>query len=126
MVRSTQKSLTLRPKIRILIGAVVAIGPGKADLLDAIGRTGSISAAGREMGMSYRRAWMLVDALNASFAEPLVSTATGGNKGGGARLTDFGIEVLRRYRAIEAKAAASVRTELGQLARLVKLPRQQS
>lgn len=113
----------LYPKIRILIGAVVAIGPGKADLLEAIGRTGSISAAGREMGMSYRRAWLLVDVLNASFAKPLVSTATGGQRGGGAQLTGFGIDVLRRYRAIEAKAAASIERDLVQLASLVKAPR---
>jgi molybdate transport system regulatory protein len=116
----------LYPKIRILIGAVVAIGPGKADLLEAIGRSGSISAAAREMGMSYRRAWMLVDVLNASFAKPLVSTATGGQKGGGAQLTDFGVEVLRRYRAMEAKAAASIEQDLDQLARFIKAPRKRS
>ena len=126
MKQATRKSIALRPKIRILVGAVVAIGPGKADLLEAIGRNGSISAAGREMGMSYRRAWMLVDVLNASFAKPLVSTATGGQKGGGAQLTDFGIEVLQRYRAMEAKAAESIQTELAQLARLVRAPRQRS
>ena len=113
----------LYPKIRILIGAVVAIGPGKADLLEAIGRTGSISAAAREMGMSYRRAWLLVDVLNASFSKPLVSTATGGQRGGGAQLTDFGADVLRRYRALEAKAAASVEQDMAQLARLMKPPR---
>jgi molybdate transport system regulatory protein len=111
---------TLRPKIRILIGAVVAIGPGKADLLDAIGRTGSISAAGREMGMSYRRAWLLVDSLNAAFAKPLVETATGGNRGGGAQLSGYGTEVLRRYRAMEATAEEAVAAELKQFARLLR------
>jgi molybdate transport system regulatory protein len=110
----------LYPKIRILIGALVAIGPGKADLLDAIGRTGSISAAGREMGMSYRRAWLLVDVLNASFSKPLVSTATGGRRGGGAQLTGFGADVLRRYRAMEATAERAVATELKQFARLLR------
>jgi molybdate transport system regulatory protein len=110
----------LYPKIRILIGAVVAIGPGKADLLEAIGRTGSISAAGREMDMSYRRAWMLVDVLNASFAKPLVETATGGNRGGGARLSAYGAEVLRRYRAMEATAEQAVAAELKQFARLLR------
>ena len=113
----------LYPKIRILVGAVVAIGPGKADLLEAIARTGSISAAGREMGMSYRRAWMLVDVMNTSFSKPLLTTATGGQRGGGAQLTDFGAEVLRRYRALEAKAAASVEQDLAQLASLMKPPR---
>jgi molybdate transport system regulatory protein len=110
----------LRPKIRILIGAVVAIGPGKANLLEVIGRTGSISAAGREMGMSYRRAWLLVDALNAAFAEPLVETATGGNRGGGARLSACGIEVLRRYRAMEVTAGHAVAGELKQFAKLLR------
>ncbi|MFH1603649.1 MAG: winged helix-turn-helix domain-containing protein [Pseudomonadota bacterium] len=126
MAQTTRKSTAIRPKVRILIGAVVAIGPGKADLLDAIGRTGSISAAGREMGMSYRRAWMLVDALNASFAKPLVATATGGQRGGGAQLTDFGVEVLQRYRAVEAKAAASIEQDLRQMARFLKAPRSRS
>lgn len=116
----------MRPKIRILIGAVVAIGPGKADLLEAIGRTGSISAAGREMGMSYRRAWMLVEALNTSFAKPLVSTVTGGQRGGGAQLTDFGAQVLQRYRAMEAKAAASIEQDLDQLAGFLRAPRLRS
>src|SRR6266702_808101 len=92
-VRSSQASLipipvtpALLPKIRILIGAVVAIGPGKADLLAAIERTGSISAAAREMKMSYRRAWLLVEAMNSAFRQPLVETLTGGDGGGcGAR-----------------------------------------
>jgi molybdate transport system regulatory protein len=119
MKRAASKP-TLRPKIRILIGAVVAIGPGKANLLDAIDRTGSISAAGREMGMSYRRAWLLVDALNAAFAEPLVETATGGNRGGGARLSAHGEEVLRRYRGMEVAAERAVAAELKQFARLLR------
>src|SRR2546430_15821109 len=76
-------SRALVPKIRILIGAVVAIGPGRADLLGAIARTGSISAAAREMKMSYRRAWLLVEAMNAAFRRPLVETLTGGRHGGG-------------------------------------------
>ena len=107
------------PKIRILIGAVVAIGPGKADLLDAVERTGSISAAARAMGMSYRRAWLLVEAMNASFRKPLVETLTGGDGGGGARVTEFGAGVLRRYRAMERKAARSVASDLRQLSRLI-------
>jgi molybdate transport system regulatory protein len=113
-------SSKLQPKIRILIGAVVAIGPGKADLLEAIGRTGSISAAGREMDMSYRRAWMLVEAVNASFAEPLVVTATGGRRGGGALLTPFGKKVLARYRAMEASAGAAVAAELRRFSKLLR------
>jgi len=105
------------PKIRVLLGAVVAIGPGRADLLEAIRRSGSISAAARDLGMSYRRAWLLVDATNRSFRRPLVARATGGRGGGGARLTAQGEAALRLYRAIERKAARSVRGELTRLAR---------
>jgi len=107
----------LTPKIRVLIGAVVAIGPGRADLLEAISRSGSISAAARRLGMSYRRAWLLVDAVNRSFRRPLVARVTGGRGGGGARLTAQGEDALRLYRAIERKAARSVRSELSRLAR---------
>jgi molybdate transport system regulatory protein len=113
------KSTPLIPKIRILIGAVVAIGPGKADLLAAISRTGSISAAAREMRMSYRRAWLLVDAMNLAFRRPLVETLTGGEGGGGARVTVMGEEVLRRYRVMESRAARSVAPELKRLSRLI-------
>lgn len=109
----------LVPKIRILIGAVVAIGPGKADLLEAVARTGSISSAARAMGMSYRRAWLLVGAMNDAFRKPLVETLTGGAGGGGARVTPLGLEVLRRYRAMERKAERSVRADLRRLGRLV-------
>jgi len=111
----------LVPKIRILIGAVVAIGPGRADLLAAIARTGSISAAAREMGMSYRRAWLLVEAMNSAFKRPLVETATGGRRGGGARLTTHGEEVLDGYRAMEAKAARSVAPDLARFTALLRL-----
>ena len=108
----------LVPKIRILTGAVVAIGPGKADLLAAIAHTGSISAAARQMAMSYRRAWLLVEAMNSAFREPLVETLTGGEGGGGARITKLGEEVLRRYRAMESRAARAVASDLKQLSRL--------
>ncbi len=113
------KSARLVPKIRILIGAVVAIGPGKAALLAGIARTGSISAAAREMKMSYRRAWLLVEAMNSAFRRPLVETLTGGEGGGGARVTELGEEVLRRYRAMESSAARSVAPELKRLSRLI-------
>ena len=117
------KSRPLIPKIRILIGAVVAIGPGRADLLAAIARTGSISAAAREMGMSYRRAWLLVDAINSAFRRPLVEALTGGRSGGGARVTELGTEVLRRYRAMEGKAARAVAPDLRRLGRFISRSR---
>lgn len=108
-----------KPRLRILLGSEIAIGPGKADLLDALARTGSISAAAREMGMSYRRAWLLVDTMNRSFRAPLVESAKGGAGGGGARITDLGLEVLARYRAMEAKAAASIAPEMREFSRLL-------
>lgn len=80
------------------------LGPGKVQLLEAIAETGSISAAGRAMTMSYRRAWLLVDDLNRIFRAPLVEAQPGGAKGGGARLTPLGRDVVAYYRAIEAKA----------------------
>jgi molybdate transport system regulatory protein len=105
--------------LRILLGPDIALGPGKADLLDAVIQTGSISAAARAMGMSYRRAWQLVDTMNSCFRQPLVETATGGQGGGGARVTDFGLGVLGRYRAMERKAAAAVAAEMRQLSLLL-------
>lgn len=77
------------------------MGPGKAALLDAIAATGSISGAGRALGMSYRRAWLLVDVMNRCWAEPLVETAAGGSHGGGARITPLGLEILAAYRKLE-------------------------
>lgn len=102
----------LTPRLRILFAHGRKIGPGKADLLDAIGRTGSISAAGREMGMSYRRAWLLVDEINRIFTEPLVVATAGGSHGGGAQLTDFGRDVLSAFRRIEARTSAAIAEEL--------------
>lgn len=93
----------LKIKIQILCGDEIAIGPGKADLLDAIARFGSISAAGRAMGLSYRRAWLLVDAMNRCWEGPLVAT-TPGNQKAGARLTPLGTQVLAQYRRLQDDA----------------------
>lgn len=83
------------------------VGPGKAELLEGIDRCGSIAAAGREMNMSYKRAWELIGTLNAMFRAPLVESTRGGPGGGGAVLTDLGREVLAHYRAFEAEATAA-------------------
>ena len=109
----------LRPRLRILLGAAIAIGPGKADLLDAIDRAGSISAAARELGMSYRRAWQLADVMNRSFRQRVIEAGSGGRQGGGARLSPFGREVLARYRAMEAKAARSIAGDMRSFQRLL-------
>ncbi|HYM03603.1 MAG TPA: winged helix-turn-helix domain-containing protein [Stellaceae bacterium] len=90
--------------IRIDLAPLGAVGPGKVRLLELLGETGSISAAGRAMDMSYRRAWLLVDALNHLFKEPVVATKLGGRAGGGAQLTAFGHDVVRHYRALEKEA----------------------
>jgi molybdate transport system regulatory protein len=93
-----------------------AIGPGKIKLLELIDALGSISAAGRQMGMSYRRAWLLVDDLNRSFSGPVVSSQVGGAHGGGAALTELGCAVVQHYRAIEAAAQAAGAPHIGALA----------
>ena len=97
----------LKLKAQLFCGPEIAIGPGKAALLEAIDRGGSISAAGRALGMSYRRTWLLVDTMNRCWTAPLVETVAGGTRGGGARVTDMGRDVLHRYRALEARIAAS-------------------
>jgi len=117
--RKNAAKSTLRPQIRIMFRKAIAMGPGKADLLQAIGETGSISAAARRMKMSYRRAWLLVDTMNQCFDGPLVETATGGNHGGGAQITELGKEVLRRYREMDAKASAAVAREIIAFTRLM-------
>jgi molybdate transport system regulatory protein len=113
--------VNIKPRLRILLGSDIAIGPGKADLLEAIGRTGSISAAAREMEMSYRRAWLLVDTMNQCFKGPLIEAVKGGSGGGGAQITALGLDVLARYRAMELKAAASVSTEMREFSRLLSV-----
>lgn len=99
-------------RIRVVLGADAMLGPGKAELLDLIGQTGSISASGRRMGMSYKRAWMLVETLNAMFSEPLVTSSRGGPGGGGAVLTEAGRAVLGLYRELERAAAVAGAAQL--------------
>jgi molybdate transport system regulatory protein len=94
-----------RLRIRIVFGDQEMIGPGKAELLERIDRCGSIAAAGREMGMSYKRAWQLIGTLNTMFNAPLVDSTRGGPGGGGAVLTPTGQTVLGLYRAFELEAA---------------------
>jgi molybdate transport system regulatory protein len=101
-----------RITIRVDLGTNGAIGPGKIRLMELISQHGSIAAAGKAMGMSYRRAWLLVDALNQLFREPLIAKQTGGSGGGGARLTKLGRDVVGRYRAIEGAAATASAADL--------------
>ncbi|MEZ5755829.1 MAG: LysR family transcriptional regulator [Paracoccaceae bacterium] len=111
-----------RLRIRIVFGEAEMMGPGKAELLERIERTGSIAAAGREMGMSYKRAWELIGTLNAMFRAPVVTSTRGGPRGGGAVLTETGHQVLRLYRAFEAEAARAGAAELDEFCTLLAAP----
>ncbi len=107
-------------RLRVLLGDDIAVGPGKVDLLEAIGDTGSITAAAKALGMSYRRAWLLVDTMNRCFAARVVAAEAGGAAGGRTRLTETGAEVVRRYRRMEAGAAKAGAEDLRALSRLLK------
>jgi molybdate transport system regulatory protein len=110
-----------QPRVRVFFGHAIALGPGKADMLEYIAEDGSISAAARRMGMSYRRAWLLVDTMNHCFRSPLVEKVKGGKGGGGACITDLGREVLRRYRKMESDAMGAVAEEMAALEKLLSL-----
>jgi len=96
------ETAVFKVKAQILLGSLIAIGPGKADLLEAIDRTGSIAAAGRALGFSYRRTRDMVDTLNACWRVPIVEGVRGGSRGGGAQLTEVGRVVLKHYRTLDA------------------------
>ncbi len=106
-----------RVSIRLDLAGGARIGPGKVALLEAVARTGSISAAGRALRMSYRRAWELVEDLNRHLGAPVVSTAAGGAGGGGARLTDLGSALIAEYRALEAETTRAAASRLEALDR---------
>jgi len=112
----------MRPEVRFHIrdggkASALAIGPGKIALLEAIRETGSITSAAKALGMSYRRAWMLVDETNRCLVRPAVETASGGERGGGSALTKTGAELVARYRALERDTATSVRRAFGSMLR---------
>ncbi|RMG37754.1 MAG: LysR family transcriptional regulator [Gammaproteobacteria bacterium] len=110
----------MRP--RVYLGPGIALGPGKVDLLRKVGECGSISAAGRALGIPYKRAWLLIDTLNTGFGRPLVETATGGKGGGGAVLTSLGQQVVACYEALERRLNAEASTELAALRALLEPP----
>jgi molybdate transport system regulatory protein len=106
-------------RLRVVLSTNVAIGPGKADILEGIRDTGSIAAAGRRMKMSYKRAWLLVETMNAFFKEPLVATSRGGQARGGASLTPAGERVLAAYRSMEALTETAIEKEMAALRRML-------
>jgi molybdate transport system regulatory protein len=113
---------TPRLTLRVDFGSGRALGPGKVRLLEAIEKTGSISQAGRALGMSYRRAWLLVDDMNSCFRDAVISAQPGGAHGGGATLTPFGQKLVERYRAIETDAMDATRKHLSDLEASLKGP----
>lgn len=119
--RNSKPLWTARPRWRLSCGAEIALGPGKADLLDAIRRLGTISGAARDLGMSYRRSWLLVEAMNRCFVRPLVKTSSW--RGKGAALTQDGERVLELYRRIETDSLESVKRPLSSLEKLLRKER---
>jgi len=112
----------MKPEVRFHIRdtdqrSELGIGPGKVALLEAIGETGSITSSAKQLGMSYRRAWLLVEETNRCLVRPAVATATGGQRGGGTSLTPVGVELVRRYRALERQTGLAVTRNLKPLLR---------
>ena len=123
--RSFQKKIyktTCLPRVRVIAGEQIALGPGKVNLLEEIDRSGSISKAARELGLSYRRAWTLVDTMNKSFKSYLVKGYAGGKKGGGAYLTPLGKKMAETYRIMEAKAGRAMQADWKVIQRSLKRP----
>ncbi|MBT0571651.1 winged helix-turn-helix domain-containing protein [Curvibacter sp. CHRR-16] len=102
-------------RARLTVGDAIALGPGKVALLEALQQYGSISAAAQSLGMSYRRAWLLIDELNRCLREPAVQSATGGSKGGGSQLTPTGLAIVALYRRIEATAEQACTDDIAAL-----------
>jgi molybdate transport system regulatory protein len=107
----------LQARLRVRVGNDIAFGPGKADLLSAIATTGSLVAAARQLGMSYMRAWTLLQTMNHCFRSPLVTTIRGGRQGGKAELTKNGLRVLALYRRMEAKGLRAMQSDWSQLSK---------
>jgi molybdate transport system regulatory protein len=117
--KESLREIRIQPRIRVLFGKEIAFGPGKADLLEEIRATGSISTAAKNMRLSYMRAWTLIQTMNTCFKKPLVTSARGGSKRGGATLTSFGETVLKLYRKMETDSKAAIKISSSQLAALL-------
>ncbi len=117
MAKRKRPPCVLKPRLRVLRGEDIVLGPGKADLLEAIARTGELRRAARRLGMSYMRAWTLLRTMNAAFREPLVETTRGGSRHGAAGLTKTGRTVLALYRTMEEQSLAASRPAFARLLR---------
>jgi molybdate transport system regulatory protein len=120
---------SMKPIVRFRVDftAACSLGPGKIDLLESIQRTGSLRQAAQALGMSYRRAWLLLDGLNRSFTEPASTASIGGQGGGGVTLTPFGLEIIRAYRAAAQAIESAARQELESIAsKAIAVPREEA
>ena len=120
MPDSDKTKIALRPRIRVLRGGEIIMGPGKAELLTHIAETGSLSEAARRMKMSYMKAWLLVQVMNRSYKKPLVQAERGGTRGGGARLTSYGRRVLDGYREMEQRSLTAMQEPWKKVRRMLK------
>jgi molybdate transport system regulatory protein len=118
--KSAGQKHCVRPRLRVMCGSEIALGPGRVDLLELIGETGSLRAAAERMGISYMRAWNLVRYTNRCFSEPMVEAVRGGKAGGGAELTDAGREVVALYRLMEKESQRAVKQSWVKLRKLLK------
>jgi len=117
MKRSRASRPLVRP--RLYFGSELSLGPGKIDLLRKVGECGSISAAARALGIPYKRAWLLIDSLNRGCPSPVLTTAIGGQRGGGAQLTPLGEALIAAYEALEEKLNSAARGELAALQKML-------
>ncbi|SAL13808.1 ModE family transcriptional regulator [Caballeronia terrestris] len=117
---ASRRRAEVRFRMRIKSGDTVALGPGKVDLLEAVQKHGSISAAARSLGMSYRRAWLLIDELNRSLKSPATISEQGGQSGGGCALTPVGENIVRLYREVESEAQAACAAQIAALTKLIR------
>ena len=120
LVNSSKNRITFKPRFRVMRGKEIALGPGKIDLLEAIRRASSISGAARDLGLSYKRAWDLVDIMNRSFKKPLVTPSAGGRGGGGSCLTRMGAHMVSLYRDMERKAETAISSEWKKISQALK------
>ena len=119
MPQTSRSQVRARFRLRLSVGDAIAVGPGKIALLEAIAEHRSLNAAAKSLGMSYKRAWDLINELNALLLEPAVTSAKGGAHGGGTSLTDTGTELVALYRSIEERAAQACKPELDRIRRML-------
>ncbi len=118
--KTASRGTRLRPRLRVMLGSEIALGPGRVDLLESVQKTGSLRAAAKKLGMSYMRAWHLVKYTNRCFGESLVEVARGGKMGGGARLTGVGRQVVELYRRLERESQRATQAGWKELRKLLK------